>query len=142
MSEVITIETTVNRPIERIWETWNEPRHIIHWGFASDDWHVPAAQNDLRVNGTFNYRMEAKDGSEGFDFSGVYTEIVPNKRIAYVLGDGRKVSIEFTEAGNATKINQSFEAENEYPPEYQKEGWQSILNNFKNYTETIEELKY
>ncbi|MGN6637959.1 MAG: SRPBCC family protein [Mucilaginibacter sp.] len=134
---VITIEAIVNAPIETIWKTWNEPQHITKWNHASDDWHSPRAENDLRVGGKFLTRMEAKDGSFGFDFSGTYDEVKPNELIVYTIGDGRKVNVAFTKEGNATKITTSFEAENTNPVEMQKGGWQAILNNFKKYAESM-----
>jgi uncharacterized protein YndB with AHSA1/START domain len=133
----ITIETTVQAPVERVWETWTEPQHITQWNNASDDWHVPIAENDLRVEGKFLTRMEAKDGSFGFDFSGVYDEVKTNELISYTLGDGRKVSIAFISQGNETKIIETFEAEKTNPIEMQKAGWQAILDNYKKYTESL-----
>lgn len=134
---VITIEAIVNAPIETIWKTWNEPEHITKWNHASDDWHSPRAENDLRVGGKFLIRMEAKDGSFGFDFGGTYDEVEPNQLISYSIGDGRKVKVVFAKEGNATKITTSFEAETTNPVEMQKGGWQAILNNFKKYAESV-----
>ncbi|MEO6721689.1 MAG: SRPBCC family protein [Ferruginibacter sp.] len=132
---VITIETTVNAPVEKVWEYWNKPEYITKWCNASDDWHTPRAENDLRVGGNFTSRMEAKDGSMGFDFGGVYTTVNQNESIEYTMGDGRMVQINFTADGNTTKVVESFEAENTNPVEMQRGGWQSILDNFKKYTE-------
>jgi len=132
---LITIETTVNAPVDKVWECWNKPEHITQWCSASDEWHTPRAENDLRVGGKFNSRMEAKDGSMGFDFGGVYDDVKTNEKIAYTMGDGRKCEITFSAKDNTTKIVESFEAENENPVEMQKGGWQSILDNFKKYTE-------
>ena len=132
----ITIEANVNAPIEKVWELWTKPEHITKWNNASDDWHTPRAENDLRMGGKFLSRMEAKDGSFGFDFSGVYDEVKTNDLIAYTMDDGRKAKITFTKNGNTTKVIETFEAENENPIEMQKDGWQAILNNFKKYTET------
>ena len=131
----ITIEAIVHAPIVKIWQYWSEPKHIIKWNNASDDWHTPQAQNNLKVGGIFNYRMEAKDGSLGFDFGGTYDEVQMNKRIAYTIGDGRKVQITFAANGNQTKIIETFEAETAHPVDLQKNGWQAILNNFKKYAE-------
>jgi uncharacterized protein YndB with AHSA1/START domain len=131
----ITIETTVNAPVEKVWEFWSSPEHIKNWCSASEDWHVPAAENDLRTGGKFSTRMEAKDGSFGFDFGGVYDEVVTNKLIDYTMGDGRKVVVNFTSNGNQTKVVETFDAENTNPVEMQQAGWQAILNNFKKYTE-------
>src|SRR3990170_5750907 len=108
----IAVQTTVNAPIEKVWKFWTEPGHIIHWNNASDDWHTPSAENDLRVGGKFSARMEAKDGSFGFDFSGDYTNVVEHKTIEYKMSDGRKVKIDFSSEGNATKVVETFDAEN------------------------------
>ncbi|WP_316931032.1 SRPBCC domain-containing protein [Flavobacterium rivuli] len=110
---------------------------MVKWSFASDDWHTTKAENDLRVAGTFSSRMEAKDGSFGFDFEGVYDEVETNKLIAYTLGDGRTVKIKFTDTGNETHIAETFEAETVNSEELQREGWQAILDNFKKYTESL-----
>lgn len=131
----ITVETTVQAPVEKVWECWTEPKHITQWSFASDDWHAPSAENDLRAGGKFQTRMEAKDGSFGFDFGGVYDEIKTNELIVYTLGDGRKVTIHFTSQGNDTKIVETFDAEGTHPVEQQQAGWQAFLDNFKKYTE-------
>jgi uncharacterized protein YndB with AHSA1/START domain len=132
----ITIETTVNAPVEKVWEYWNEIQHITQWNSASEDWHSPSGENDLREGGSFNIRMEAKDGSFGFDFGGVYDVVDTNKHIAYTMGDGRKVDVKFESNGDTTHITETFDAENENPIEMQKGGWQSILDNFKKYTES------
>lgn len=133
---VITVESTVNAPVEKVWEFWGKPEHITKWSNASDDWHTPTAENDLRTGGKFSSRMEAKDGSMGFDFGGVYDEVRNNEYIAYTMGDGRKVNVTFAPQGNSTKITESFEAESMNPVEMQQAGWQAILNNFKKYTES------
>ena len=135
---VIKIENIVNAPVEKVWEYWTKNEHITKWNFASDDWHSPKAENDLRVGGSFVYRMEAKDGSMGFDFGGVYDVIRDNAYIEYTLGDGRKVKVSFTALNNdkATKVVESFEAEGTHSIEMQKNGWQAILDNFKKYTES------
>jgi len=132
----ITVETTVNAPAEKVWNFFNAPEHIVNWGSPSPDWHTTKAENDIRTGGTFLYRMEAKDGSFGFDFGGVYDEVKPNQAIAYTIGDGRKVKINFTKEGSATKLTETFEAETQNPLEQQQTGWQAILDNFKKYTET------
>ena len=132
---VITIESTVNAPVEKVWEFWSKPEHITKWSSASDDWHTPHAENDLRIGGAFSSRMEAKDGSFGFDFGGVYDDVRDNEYIEYTLGDNRKVKINFEAEGGTTKVTQSFEAEDTNPVEMQQGGWQAILNNFKKYTE-------
>ena len=131
----ITIETTVNAPVEKVWEYWTKPEHVVKWNNASEDWHTTKAENDFRVGGKFASRMEAKDGSAGFDFTGVNDEIKDHEYIGYTIGDGRKVSIKFTGDGNKTAIAETFEAENTNSIEMQKGGWQAILDNFKKYTE-------
>jgi uncharacterized protein YndB with AHSA1/START domain len=132
---IITVENIVNAPVAKVWECWTKPEHITKWNNASDDWHTPRAENDLRVGGSFVARMEAKDGSMGFDFGGVYDAVRNNEYIEYTLGDGRKVKINFTSKGNTTKVVESFEAEHMNSPEIQKGGWQNILDSFKKYTE-------
>jgi len=132
---VITVETTVNAPIGKVWKYWTEPEHIKKWNNASPDWHTPAAEVDLRVGGKFSSTMAAKDGSMSFDFGGVYTEVKPNQKIEYTLGDGRKVKIAFTEEGKNVKVVEHFEVESQNPVDFQKAGWQAIIDNFKKYTE-------
>lgn len=132
--QVITIKAIVNAPVEKVWKSWTEPEHIKRWNAASADWHTTKAENDLRVGGAFLYRMEAKDGSFGFDFSGIYQVVELYKAIAYTLGD-RAVRIIFEDLGDKTEVTESFEAESTNPIEMQEAGWQSILNNFKSYTE-------
>jgi uncharacterized protein YndB with AHSA1/START domain len=131
----ITIETTIKAPVEKVWQYWTSPQHIVNWNSASDEWHTPKAENDLRVGGKFASRMEAKDGSQGFDFSGIYNEVQTNQLIQYTMGDGRKVKVVFKSNGDETKVVEDFEAESTYPVEMQREGWQAILNNFKKYVE-------
>ena len=133
---VITVETTINAPVEKVWDYWNKPEHITQWCSGSPDWHTPRAENDIRTGGKFSSRMEAKDGSMGFDFGGVYDEVRPNEYIEYTMGDGRKVKIHFSTEGNNTHIKESFDAESMNPVEMQRAGWQTILDNFKKYTES------
>ena len=133
--KTITVESTVKAPVEKVWKFWTEPTHIKNWNNASDDWHTPSAENDLRVGGKFSAKMEAKDGSFGFDFGGVYDEVKLHQVIAYTLGDGRKVNVKFAVSGNETKVTETFEAEGTNSLEMQQGGWQAILNNFKKYTE-------
>ena len=133
--QVITVENTVNAPVEKVWEYWTNPEHIIKWNAPSDDWHTPRAKNDVKVGNNFLWRMEAKDGSVGFDFGGVYDAVTKNEYIEYTIGDGRKVKITFKPDGNKTKITESFEAENTHSIEMQRGGWQAILDNFKKHTE-------
>jgi uncharacterized protein YndB with AHSA1/START domain len=132
----ITIETTVNAGVDKVWAYWTEPKHITKWCQASDDWHAPHAESDLRVDGNFKTTMAAKDGSMSFDFGGVYTKVETNRAIGYIIGDGRKVDITFSSQGNQTKVVERFEAESTHPIEMQRGGWQAILDNFKKYTET------
>ncbi len=131
----ITVEASINAPVEKVWNYWTTPGHITKWNNASDDWHTSFAENDLRAGGKFLLRMEARDGSFGFDFGGVYDEVKTNELIAYTIGDGRKVKIIFTSHGNETKVVETFQTENIHPPEMQRGGWQAILDNFKKYTE-------
>ena len=125
----------MNAPVEKVWKLWSGPEHITKWNNASPDWHTPRAENDLRVGGRFLSRMEAKDGSMGFDFGGVYNEVRPNELIEYTMDDGRNVSVNFTPNGNQTKIVSTFEAETMNSEEMQRTGWQAILDNFKKYAE-------
>ena len=131
----ITVQTTINAPVEKVWQLWIAPEHITKWCAASDDWHTPRAENDVRAGGKFLSRMEAKDGSFGFDFGGVYDNVKKHELIEYTMGDGRKVSVRFSGEGNSTKVVETFEAENENPIEMQRGGWQAILDNFKKYAE-------
>lgn len=133
---IITVETTVQASPAKTWEFWTSPEHIMQWNNASEDWHTTKAENDLRIGGNFHSRMEAKDGSFGFDFGGTYDEVIVNKLIAYTLGDGRKVKVLFENLETETKIVETFEAENENPIDMQRFGWQAILDNFKRYTES------
>ena len=133
--QIITIEAIVNRNSLDIWTLWTQPEHITKWNRASDDWHSPRAENDLRVGGRFLTRMEAKDGSMGFDFSGVYNEVIEHKKIRYTMDDGREVETLFNEENGKTKILTTFDAEKENPLEMQRDGWQAILNSFKRYAE-------
>lgn len=133
--EPITITTTVNAPVEKVWQYWSEPKHIMAWNNASEDWHTPHAENDLRAGGSFTSRMAAKDGSFSFDFGGVYNEVENHKTIAYTLGDGRKVRVGFESEGSKTTVTETFDPESQNPVDMQRGGWQAILDNFKKYTE-------
>ncbi len=133
--QMLTVETNVAAPIEKVWDYWTKPEHITQWNSASPDWHSPTATNDLRAGGSFSCRMEAKDGSMGFDFGGIYDEVTPHQQITYTLGDGRKVDIKFTAEGQGTRVVESFEAEATNSLEMQQGGWQAIMDNFKKYTE-------
>ena len=137
MQEQITVGTIINAPIQKIWECWINPEHITKWCQASDDWHAPQATNDVRVDGKFMTRMEAKDGSEGFDFEGTYTLVQPQQRIEYVMSDGRQVTIEFITEADGCRVIETFDPETENPIEMQRAGWQAILNNFKKYVENL-----
>lgn len=132
----VTVEATIKAPVEKVWKLWSTPEDIKQWNSASDDWHTPKAENDLRKGGTFSSRMEAKDGSFGFDFGGVYDEVITHQLIAYTMGDGRTVKVSFTANGNETRLTEIFDAEDQNPVEMQQAGWQAILNNFKKYAET------
>lgn len=132
---IIPVQAIIDAPVEKVWKLWTTPEDIVKWNYASDDWQCPRAENDLRVGGHFGSRMEAKDGSAGFEFGGVYDKIVLNKQIEYTLEDDRKVKIIFSVNDNMTEVVESFEAENENPIELQRGGWQAILNNFKKYSE-------
>lgn len=132
----ITVETTVNSPVEKVWELWIRPFHIMHWNFASIDWHTPYAESDFRVGGKFISRMEELSGKSGFDFAGEFTNIELYKVIEYILEDGRKVRSSFEIRGLKTRVAVIFDAENINPPDRQQEGWQAILDNFKRYAES------
>lgn len=131
----ITIETTVNAPMDRVWRAWITPQDITKWNFAIDEWCCPDAKLEFEVGGDFSYRMEAKDGSMGFDFEGRFSAIDEHKSIEYVLGDDRKVKIDFLDTGEGIRVVETFEAEEEHSEEQQRQGWQSILNNFKKHVE-------
>lgn len=137
MVERISVAVTVHAPVEAVWTSFTQPEHIMQWNHASDDWHCPRAENDLRVGGRFVSRMEAVDGSEGFDFSGAYTDVVPHERIAYTMDDGRTAEVTFAAEGAGTRVVTVFDAESENPPELQRAGWQAILDTFKQYTEAL-----
>lgn len=138
----IKVETVVNAPVEKVWDLWTDPRHVMHWNFASIDWHTPYAENNLRIGGRFLYRMESKDRKEGFDFYGEYTSIELYKHIEYVTGDGRRVRITFEPKGTGTRVNEIFETETVNPVSRQQEGWQAILDNFKRYAEYRNDIKH
>ena len=131
----ITIDTVVNAPIAKVWDAWNNPEDIKQWNAAHESWHTTSSTVDLREGGKFSSRMEAKDGSAGFDFAGEYTRVVPQKTIEYRIGDGREVKTEFVERADGVAITSTFDAESENPPEMQREGWQAILDNFRRHVE-------
>lgn len=132
---LICIETLVNRPVNIVWQCFTDPENVKQWNHASDDWHTPNASSDLQPNGKFCYRMEAKDGSFGFDFEGVYQDVIPNSLLSYKIGDGRDVRVEFMPDGNKTRVMETFEAETMNSIELQREGWQAILDNFSRFAE-------
>jgi uncharacterized protein YndB with AHSA1/START domain len=138
--EIISVATKIKAADERVWNFWTDPRHIIHWNNATDNWHTPFAENDLRVGGKFLFRMEARDASIGFDFTGEYSKIKHCQLIEYYIADGRKVQILFSSNGKETTIEETFEAENTHPVELQKAGWQAILDNFKKYVGKSEKI--
>ena len=126
----ITVETLVKASSKKVWDAWNSPAEIKQWNTAQDDWHTTRSTVDLREGGKFQSRMEAKDGSEGFDFEGTYTRIVPKKAIEYRMSDGREVKVEFVERPGGVLVKETFDAETKNTPELQRQGWQAILDNF------------
>jgi len=138
---IITVRATINAPVEKVWEFWTDPRHIVHWNNASDDWYTPVAENDLKAGGRFLSRMEARDGSSGFDFTGQYSKVELNSQIEYILDDGRNVQVTFVSGGNVTIVTEAFEAEQTNSKELQEAGWQAILDNFKKYVEISDRLE-
>lgn len=134
--ESITIDITILKPVEKVWDYYNDPKHIVKWNFAHETWHCPGSENDLRIGGRFKNRMEAKDGSFGFDFEGIYDEVIPNRRIRYHTEDGRNVEVDFQEIdASTTKVEITFDPEKQNSAEMQREGWYAILNNFHKYVE-------
>jgi uncharacterized protein YndB with AHSA1/START domain len=131
----ITVETVVKADLNAVWRAWNNPEDIKQWNAASEDWHTTQSAVDLREGGSFSARMEARDGSEGFDFEGTYTRIAPQELIEYRLGDGRNVTVQFTPAAGGVLVRETFEAESENKPEVQRQGWQAILDKFARYVE-------
>lgn len=132
----ITIDITILAPVEKVWDYFNTPEHVTQWNFAHETWQCPHSENDLRVGGKFSYRMEAKDGSFGFDFEGIYDEVIPNEKIKYHLEDGRNVEVIFNEIDeNTTKVTEIFDPEKQNSAEMQRDGWYAILNNFHKYVE-------
>lgn len=131
----ITIEAIVSADRSKVWEYWTQPEHITKWNFASEEWECPTAENDLRAGGKYKARMQAKDGSFGFDFEAVYDEVIEHKTITYTIGDGRKATTHFEDLDGSIKVTTTFDAEGEHDIEMQRAGWQAILDNFKRYTE-------
>lgn len=132
----ITVETLVESDLKSVWDAWNNPDDIERWNAAQDDWHTTRSTVDLRVGGKFLSRMEARDGSAGFDFEGTYTRIVPRSIIEYRMGDGREAKIEFLENDGGVSVRTTFDAESENPPEMQRAGWQAISDSFRRYVES------
>lgn len=143
----MTVQTVINAPMEKVWDYWNNPEHILHWAFASDDWETPSAENDLRIGGKFKTTMSAKDKSTSFDFTGIYTVVKENELIEYDMNDvppspdgsgeaKRHVKVEFKKTPDGVKVTETFDPENENPEELQRSGWQAILDNFKKYAES------
>jgi len=132
----ITVEAVTNVPVAKVWKAWNTPSDIMQWNAADPSWHSPSSENDLTVGGKFKHRMEAKDGSFGFDFEGIYDKVELHKEITYTMGDGRKATTLFAEKDGKTTISTTFDAETQNDPEFQKQGWQAILNNFVKYIES------
>ncbi len=132
----ITVEASVNAPVEKVWQVWNNPADIMQWNTPDPSWHTPSSENDLRINGKFKNRMEAKDGSFGFDFEGTYDKVDRHKEIAYTMADGRTATTLFEEKDGKTTLATTFDAETENDPEVQKQGWQAILNSFVKYVES------
>lgn len=139
--QTITVQTTVQAAADKVWQYWTTPQHIMQWNNASADWHTPKAENDLRVGGKFVSRMEARDGSLGFDFEGTYDEVVPNQLLAYTMPDGRKASISFEDRDGQTVVTETFDADTTHAIEMQRAGWQAILDNFKKYVESAGEME-
>jgi uncharacterized protein YndB with AHSA1/START domain len=135
ITEKIRINAIVDAPIEKVWEYWTKPEHIVNWNFAGDEWCCPSAANDLKVGGLYTSRMEAKDGSFGFDVKVVYNEVSEYKFISYTMEDGRQAETTFKVSEDGVEMTTLFDAESENSRELQQQGWQSILNNFKNYTQ-------
>jgi uncharacterized protein YndB with AHSA1/START domain len=133
--DFITVEAIIEAPIETVWNFWTKPEHVMHWNFASKDWHCPKATSDFNIGGEFHYIMAAKDGSVAFDFCGTFTKIIDQSFIEIFLEDGRELNIQFESEGSSTKIIETFEPEEVNSMELQKQGWQAILDNFKTYAE-------
>ncbi len=132
----ITVETVVAASLSKVWDAWTTPVDIKQWNAASDDWHTTASTVDLREGGVFSSRMEAKDGSFGFDFAGTYTRVVPRKIIQFTMGDDREVTIEFEEREGVVHVKETFDAEGQHSLEQHRQGWQAILDNFRRHVES------
>jgi uncharacterized protein YndB with AHSA1/START domain len=137
MAEKLMVRMLVNKDIETVWNAWTSPEHITKWNFASEDWNCPSAKNEFQNGGKFSYRMEAKDGSMGFDFDGVYDEITAMSKISFTLNDGRRVIVNFVECEESIEVTESFEPDDSVSLEMQQSGWKSILKNFKKHVEML-----
>jgi uncharacterized protein YndB with AHSA1/START domain len=137
MNNAITVQALVRSDLKTVWERWTDPKHIVRWNAASDDWECPKAQNDLTEGGRFSYTMAAKDKSASFDFGGTYTKVEEGKAIECTLDDGRKMSVSFDETEDGVRVAETFEPETENSEEMQRAGWQAILDNFKKYAESL-----
>jgi uncharacterized protein YndB with AHSA1/START domain len=135
MSNKITIAATVNADVKKVWDYYTNPEHITKWNFADPSWQCPSASNDMRAGGKYSARMEAKDGSFGFDFEAVYNEITEGEKFTYTMPDGRAVTVVFIGDDNNTEVTVTFDPETQNSLEMQKNGWQAILDSFKKYTE-------
>lgn len=135
--EFITVECIASVPIEQAWKLWTDPEHVVHWNFASPDWHTPRATTDLTVGGKYCARMEAKDGSAGFDCEGIFDKICEHELLESHFADARKIEVKFSRTENGTKISQTFETETVHPAELQRAGWQNIMDNFRKYAESL-----
>lgn len=139
-TDTITVRTRVDAPRSATWHYYTESEHVVNWNFASEDWHCPAAINDLRVGGDFRITMAAKDGSMSFDMAGTYDEVDPERHIAYTLSNGRQVTVDMEESSGSTEVTVTFDPEQDHPLDQQRDGWQSILDNFRKYAEQQENL--
>lgn len=133
----ITVQITIIADVDKVWDCWTKPKHITNWNFANDEWCCPKAINDIKPNGKFSWRMEAKDGSMGFDFTGEYEKVVEKELITYKMSDGRFVKINFSVNGSEVTLSETFDAEGTNSDEQQRTGWQAILVNFKEYVESL-----
>jgi len=134
----VTIQTEINKPINQVWDFFNNPKHIVNWNFAHESWECPSASNDLKVGGKLDVRMQARDGSFGFDLIGIYDDVIENKLIKYHFEDDRNIEVIFEKlSDDKTKVTENFDPENQNPVEFQKDGWQAILDNFKKYSEGL-----
>lgn len=136
-STKLTVSTTVDKDINTVWNSYTQPQHITQWNFATDDWQCPTAENDLQAGGKYKARMEAKDGSFGFDFEAIYDEVVDKKKLAYTMPDGRQAITDFEDINGKTTVTTAFDPESVNPVEMQQQGWQMILENFRKYSETL-----